>query len=118
MHCKIWTQTTCYQDDEFHENLIYRGLFRKRSMSLEDTVVSSTASDPDMEVFQQQRPTTVATNTGPDEEDDEDEVSEARSAPPIILHDRGDISEEDVDTMEHEEAAPEVVRLLLFFVSS
>ncbi|XP_023707190.1 uncharacterized protein LOC111864256 isoform X6 [Cryptotermes secundus] len=95
------------QDDEFHENLIYHGLFRKRSMSLEDTVVSSTASDPDMEVFQQQRPTTVATNTGPDEEDDEDEVSEARSAPPVILHDRGDISEEDVDTMEHEETAPE-----------
>ncbi|KAK3910936.1 Homeobox protein cut-like 1, partial [Frankliniella fusca] len=34
-------------DDEFHENLIYRGLFRKKSVSLEDT---STA-DPDLAVF-------------------------------------------------------------------
>jgi hypothetical protein len=87
-------------------------------MSLEDTVVSSTASDPDMEVFQQQRATTVATSTGPDEEEDEDEVSEARSAPPVIQHDRGEISEEDVDTMEQEEAVLEVVRFLLLLVSS
>lgn len=34
-------------EDEFHENLIYRGLFRKKSVSLEDT---STA-DPDLAVF-------------------------------------------------------------------
>lgn len=34
-------------DDEFHENIIYRGLFRKKSVSLEDT---STA-DPDLAVF-------------------------------------------------------------------
>jgi hypothetical protein len=82
-------------------------------MSLEDTMVSSAASDPDMEVFEQQRPTTVAVSTGPDEEEDEDEVSEARSAPPIIQHDRGEISEEDVDTMEHREPVHEVVALLL-----
>jgi hypothetical protein len=87
-------------------------------MSLEDTVVSSTASDPDMEVFEQQRPTTVATSTGPHEDEDEDEVSEARSAPPIIQHDRGDISEEDVDTMENGEAASEVGRLPLLLTPS
>jgi hypothetical protein len=87
-------------------------------MSLEDTVVSSTASDPDMEVFEQQRPTAVATSTGPNEDEDEDEVSEARSAPPIIQHDRGEMSEEDVDAMEQEQAVPEVGRLPFLLVPS
>ncbi|XP_068081098.1 serine-rich adhesin for platelets [Anabrus simplex] len=55
------------QEDEFHENLIYRGLFRKRSVSLEDAV-SSTASDQDMPVFHQAR--------------DEEYFSDTKSAPP------------------------------------
>ncbi|GLH04083.1 Protein of unknown function, partial [Gryllus bimaculatus] len=38
-------------EDEFHENLIYRGLFRKRSVSLEDAA-SSAASDADAPAFQ------------------------------------------------------------------
>ncbi|PSN48301.1 hypothetical protein C0J52_19251 [Blattella germanica] len=80
------------QEDEFHENLIYRGLFRKRSVSLEDTA----AAELDM--------------TAPrDDEEDEDEVSEARSAPPVVQHDR-DLSEEEdegVDSMEPEELVPE-----------
>lgn len=103
---------TCCQDDEFHENLIYRGLFRKRSVSLEDTVVSSTTSDPDMAAFQHPRVAAVGTSTGPeDEEEDVDEISEARSAPPVVQHDREDVSEEDPDTME-QEAIQEVLLLL------
>jgi hypothetical protein len=101
------------QDDEFHENLIYGGLFRKRSVSLEDTV-----SDPDVAVYQQQRATAVAKSTGPEDDgEDEDEVSEARSAPPVVQHDRGEISEDDVDTMEQEEEVPEVDSFLLLLVS-
>lgn len=103
---------TCCQDDEFHENLIYRGLFRKRSVSLEDTVVSSTTSDPDMAAFQHRRVVAVGTSTGPeDEEEDVDEISEARSAPPVVQHDREEVSEEDADTME-QEAIQEVLLLL------
>jgi hypothetical protein len=103
---------TCCQDDEFHENLIYRGLFRKRSVSLEDTVVSSTTSDPDMAAFQHHRVVAVGTSTGPeDEEEDVDEISEARSAPPVVEHDREEVSEEDADPME-QEAIQEVLLLL------
>jgi hypothetical protein len=102
---------TCCQDDEFHENLIYRGLFRKRSVSLEDTVVSSTTSDPDMAAFQHRRVAAVGTSTGPEDEEDVDEISEARSAPPVVQHDREEISEEDADTME-QEAIQEVLLLL------
>ncbi|XP_069699614.1 microtubule-associated protein futsch isoform X3 [Periplaneta americana] len=103
------------QEDEFHENLIYRGLFRKRSVSLEDTAVSSTTSDPDMAVFQQQR-AAVAVNTGHDDDEDVDEISEARSAPPVVEHDRGeDVSDEDegvgedVDTLEKEKKSGDEV---------
>jgi hypothetical protein len=89
-------------------------------MSLEDTAVSSTASDPDIAVFQQQR--AAAAGAGPeDEEEDEDEVSEARSAPPVVEHDREEISEEEVDAMEQEaeQAVPQVDTLLLMlFVST
>jgi hypothetical protein len=82
-------------------------------VSLEDTVVSSTTSDPDMAMFQQQRVAAVGTSTGPeDEEEDVDEISEARSAPPVVQHDRGEFSEEDADAMEQEEAVPEVLLLL------
>ncbi|XP_021915530.1 uncharacterized protein LOC110827811 isoform X3 [Zootermopsis nevadensis] len=83
------------QEDEFHENLIYGGLFRKRSVSLEDAAMSSTASDPDIAVFQQQQ-----------QQEPDDEVSEARSAPPGVHQDREEISEEEeeeVDVLEREE---------------
>jgi len=38
-------------DDEFHENLIYHGLLRKRSVSLEDT----TLTDQDVPAFRRER---------------------------------------------------------------
>jgi hypothetical protein len=112
----------CRQEDEFHENLIYGGLFRKRSVSLEDTAVSSTASDPDMAVFQQQRAAAVAGGVGPEdveeEDDDEDDVSEARSAPPVVQHGDGELSDDDVEGMEQDQqVAPQVdTSLLALFV--
>jgi len=78
-------------------------------VSLEDAAVSSTASDPDIAVFEQQ---TVAGGAGPEDEDDEDEVSEARSAPPVFQHDRAEMSEEDGV----EQSVPEVDTLLLLLL--
>lgn len=76
-------------------------------------MVSSTTSEPEMAVFQQQRVAAVGTSTGPeDDEEDVDEISEARSAPPVVQHEGGEVSEEDVDAMEQEEAVPEVLLLL------
>nr|CAD7595190.1 unnamed protein product [Timema genevievae] len=71
------------QEDEFHENFIYRqdlvefrGLFRKRSVSLEDGV-SSTASDADLPLFQQQ----MSQEDDYEEEEEEEEQLETKSIP-------------------------------------
>ncbi|XP_052132772.1 uncharacterized protein LOC113205773, partial [Frankliniella occidentalis] len=64
-------------DDEFHENLIYRGLFRKKSVSLEDT---STA-DPDLAVFPRDQFRRQSDRFEGEQQDLQDEGDTPRTSP-------------------------------------
>lgn len=48
-------------EDEFHENLIYREIFRKRLLSTEDGLSSSAGSEPEVSTMQSQTTSTVKT---------------------------------------------------------
>ena len=48
-------------EDEFHENLIYREIFRKRLLSTEDGLSSSAGSEPEVSTIQSQTMSTAKT---------------------------------------------------------